>query len=117
MAEISVIATRVRTMGDQAHIHSWANMANGDTGVPIAMPGSSDRSVQVEGTFGAGGSCTIEGSNDGVNYRPLTDPQGNNLVFTAAKIELVMELVAYIRPHITAGDGSTSLTVSMLVKK
>jgi len=81
------------------------------------MPGSADRSVQVTGTFGAGGNLRIEGSNDGTNYSALTDPQGNALDFTATKIEGVLELTRYIRPRATAGDGTTSLTVTMILRR
>jgi hypothetical protein len=119
MATITAAITRIATHGDRAHVISWTPMtfSGTDVGTALEMPGSSDRSVQVTGTFGTGGSVRIEGSNDGTNYAVLTDPQGNALDITTAKIEAVMELTRYIRPRITAGDGTTSLTVSMLVKK
>ena len=60
-------------------IATWANMQNGDDGQPIELANFADRSVQVFGTFGAGGNVRIEGSIDGTNYAPLTDPQGNAL--------------------------------------
>ena len=97
-------------------IATWANMQNGDDGQPIELANFADRSVQVFGTFGAGGNVRIEGSIDGTNYAPLTDPQGNNLDINTAKIEAVIELVRWIRPVVTAGDGSTALTVTMLLK-
>jgi hypothetical protein len=97
-------------------IATWANMQNSDDGQPIELANFADRSVQVFGTFGAGGSVRIEGSIDGTNYAPLTDPQGNTLDINTAKIEAVIELVRWIRPVVTAGDGSTSLTVTMLLK-
>ena len=86
-------------------------------GSPFTVAYYKDRSIQVNGTFGVGGSCSIEGSMDGTNYYTLTDPQGNALTFTAAKIEAVSELVLYIRPRVTAGDGTTSLTVSLIAGK
>jgi hypothetical protein len=88
-----------------------------DVGLPIEMPGSADRSVQISGTLGAGGSLRIEGSNDGTNYATLTDPQGNALDLTSLKIETVMEITRYIRPRVTAGDGTTSLTCTILVRR
>jgi hypothetical protein len=95
-------------------VHSWAALANGDDGAPIQLPFLSDRSVQVSGTFGVGGNVRIEGSLDGVNYAVLTDPQGNNLDLSSAKIESVMEVVQFIRPRVTAGDGTTSVNVTIL---
>jgi hypothetical protein len=47
----------------------------------------------------------------------VTDPQGNALSFTTAKIECISELVRYIRPRVTGGDGTTSLTVTALLKR
>lgn len=109
-----------KTVPDTLHhtcvIATWPNMANGDEGSAIELANFADRSVQVTGDFGAGGNVRIEGSLDGVHYAPLTDPQGNNLDFNTAKIEAVTELVRYIRPRVTAGDASTNLTVTMLLK-
>lgn len=96
---------------------TWSNLANGDAGTELMLAEFADKSVQVFGTFGVGGTVQIEGSNDGVNYAVLTDPQGNNLLLTSAKIETVSEVTAYIRPRIIAGDGTTSLTVVALGRK
>ena len=98
----------------QAWIASWGPMANGDTGAPFEAPSSGDRSVQVTGTFGAAGSVSIEGSNDGTNWATLRDPANGSLAITAASIRAVMELTRYIRPNVTAGDGTTSLTITLL---
>ncbi len=103
--------------GERAHVISWSGLLNGDDGAPIEMPGSSDRSIQYQGTFGTGGTIILEGSNDGVNYHPLTDPQGNAISKTAAGIEAIMELTRYVRPRVSAGDGSTSLVATLLVKR
>jgi hypothetical protein len=88
---------------------TWAAMANGDTGAPVNFPGYGDKSIQVTGTFGAGGSCTLEGSNDGVNFFALTNPTGTTIALTAAGIVAVTEAAQFIRPHVTAGDGTTAL--------
>lgn len=103
--------------GERAHVISWSGLLNGDDGAPIEMPGSSDRSIQYQGTFGTGGTIILEGSNDGVNYHPLTDPQGNAISKTAAGIEAIMELTRYVRPRVSAGDGSKSLVATLLVKR
>ena len=97
----------------------WTGLtkATDDAGSPVELPNYSDRSVQVTGTFGTGGSVRIEGSLDGTNYATLTDPQGNALDVTAAKIEAISEAVRYIRPRVTAGDGTTTLVVTILFKR
>ena len=91
----------------------WTGLLNGDSGVPLILGIYGDVSVQISGTFGTLGSVTLEGSNDGTNYVALTDPQGNAITKTAASIEQFLERTRYIRPNVTAGDGTTSLVVTV----
>ena len=95
----------------------WNALANGDDGSSFTLAQYADRSVQIAGTFGASGTLVFEGTIDGTNYNTLNDPQGNALTFTTSKIEAISELVIGIRPKVTAGDGATSLNVSMIVRK
>ncbi len=88
-----------------------------DTGAPVDLVQYGDRSVHVSGTFGAGGSCRIQGSNNGTSFAVLTDPQGNDINVTVEKIEAVQELTGKIRPLVTAGDVTTSLTVAMVARR
>jgi hypothetical protein len=80
-------------------------------GAPFEMPGGADRSIQFTGgTFGAGGNIVLEGSNVGVNYQTLRptrqpDQQGGRLA------------PRFMRPRVTAGDGTTSLTATLLVRR
>jgi hypothetical protein len=89
-----------------ARVYSWTAIGNGDDGSPLEAHDHADRSVQVIGTFGSGGTLVLEGSNDGTNWVTLTDPQGNDVSFTAAGIEQVQEITRYMRPNCTAGDGN-----------
>lgn len=110
----------------------WGPMANGDIGVPVGSPldgagqvglgqlaGYADKSFAFTGTLGAAGSIQLEGSNDGTNWFILTDPLGNSILFTAAQTQLkaVTEAAIQVRPHVTAGDGTTALTVAMFFRK
>jgi hypothetical protein len=96
---------------------SWTPLANGDSGSAVDLNDYRDRSVQVLGTFGASGSVTLQGSNDGgTTWATLTDQGGNNLTFTAAGIKHVQQLTEYIRPTVTAGDGTTALTVYVFMR-
>jgi len=111
-------ATDPKKFRDDIHVIEWTGLLNTDTGTPLEMGGSADRSIQVSGTFGVGGNCKITGRNGKTgNFVVLTDPQGNALDFTAEKIEAVSELTQEIRPEITAGDGATTLTVRMLLRR
>lgn len=119
MATRAFTIQRVETFKDDCHVITWTGLtfATTDDGAPLEMPGSADRSVQVIGTLGTGGSLRIEGSNDGTNWAALNDPQGNTLDINTLKIEQVLDLTRYIRPRVTAGDGTTNLSVIMLVRR
>ena len=95
----------------------WETMAaNGDVGLPFDGPRYSDKSVQVTGAFGTGGTIILEGSNDGVNYDPLQDPLGTAISLTAAGSFHVLENTLKVRPRITAGTGSIDLDVTLIAK-
>jgi hypothetical protein len=115
------MATRNATITDisptgKSKLVTWTGLLNTDDGAPADWVDYSDRCFQVTGTFGAGGSVTIQGSNDGTNWASLADPQGNALVFTSQRIEQALELPRYVRPLVTAGDGTTNLTVTLCMK-
>lgn len=115
---------------------TWGPMANGDVGAPVGstiyaanavdtpapgggfMSGFADKTVQVVGTFGAGGSVALEGSNDGgVNWFALSNASAQTIAITSPALQEVIEAVIWLRPHVTAGDGTTSLTVTMFLRK
>jgi hypothetical protein len=107
----------ISTQSHRAFLSQWTGLAVGDEGAPIAFSQFTDKSVQVSGIFGAGGGVSFVGSNDGVEWAPLTDPQGNALTFIAQKIKLVCEATALVKPVVTGGDGTTNLTVTVLMKE
>jgi hypothetical protein len=88
-----------------------------DDGAPAQWVEFADRCFQVTGTFGAGGSLVIEGSNDGTTWHALSDPQGNPLTFTTGRIEQALELPRFVRPRVTAGDATTNLTVTLMMRR
>lgn len=96
---------------NHAILVKWLALANGAAGEPITDSAYGDRTVQVTGTFGSGGTVVIQGSNDGQNWKTLVDPQGNALSFTSTGLELILECPRYTRPNVTAGDGTTSINV------
>lgn len=117
MATRAATVTRIDKYKDDCHVITWSGLLNGDDGTPIEMPGSADRSIQFVGTFGAGGTIVFEGSNDGTNYATLADPQGNAISKTSAGIEAILEITRYVRPRVTAGDGTTNLVATLLVRR
>lgn len=114
MAIINPVIEQINERGMRA---TWPNMANGDVGAPISWTNYMDRSVQVEGNFGAGGSVAIEGSNNATNFRGVSDLRGTALAINNARIEQLEDCVFQLRPNVTAGDGTTLLTVSLFARK
>ena len=99
----------------------WAGLLNGDDGEWFTGALSyGDRCFQVAGTFdtatlaiqGTNFIPPFNGSQNPTQPLALTDPQGNALSgINAARIETIMEVPAAVRPLLTGGAGSTSLTV------
>lgn len=98
--------------------YSWLAMANGDTGAAIELGNYQDRTIQITGTFGTGGSVSLQGSNDGgTTWVTLTDQAGSALTFTSAGLRQVLQLTQKVRLTVTAGDGTTSLNAYMFMRK
>ncbi len=96
---------------------TWGPIALGDVCLPVHYHSHADRSVQVVGTFGVGGTMVVEGSLDETNFATLNDPQGVALSITSAKVKAVSEMTTVIRPRISAGDGSTAITVTLICRR
>lgn len=96
---------------------TWTPLLNGNVGDAFGYEQWVDRSMTIYGTFGSGGSCAIEGSPDGTNWFVLSNPStGAALNITAAGAYQVMEMTRFIRPNVTAGDGTTSLTAVLVAR-
>lgn len=101
-------------INNRVHKQTWAAIPNGNQGSALSNPGLNDKTVQILGTFGAGGTVVIEGSNDGgTTWATLNDSRGEGsaLSFTAANIVTILENPERIRPNVTSGDGTTAITV------
>jgi hypothetical protein len=110
-----MVAT-VRTTYPEAEIivADWTGpLANGEAGNANRLARFTTKSAHATGTFGVGGSVAIEGSNDGDNWFALTkDDASTAIALTAASPGAgILENTLYIRPRVTAGDGTTALRV------
>lgn len=122
VAPVDVINT-----GSGEIIQKTWTLANGDTGVPIAVPNNYDSTIHIYGTFGTGGSGTMFGSNNFADFNAnaagsgtwvaLTDPQGNAITKTSRAIESVLEQALYMAPGVTAGDGTTSIVFNLIMRR
>ena len=101
-------------------IYTWASLDSDDSGTPIQLPSIYlDGVVQITGTFGVGGTVVVEGTNSSATsptYATLSDGNNNSLSFTAAGIKNIGEPVYKIRPRVTAGDGTTALTIKLSIR-
>lgn len=114
------MATRSYTRTEPTNdliLYAWSGLLNGDDGGPQRQTASGDRVVQVLGTFGAGGTVIIEGSTDGGNWFQLRDPSMSLISFTSAGLKAITESVPILRPRVTAGDGTTNLTVMISTRR
>lgn len=116
------MTTRVPTIAESEDgssiVCTWTGLANGDDGTPINWLRHADRSIQFLGTFGTSGSIRLEWSNDGgTTWVTSTDPQGNDIIKTAAGGEAITEFALLVRPRVTAGDGTTSLTAILAARR
>lgn len=95
-----------------AHIAAtWAANVNGDDGAPFTSGGFRYLIFGVTGTFGAGGTIILEGSNNGgTTYTTCLDKAGAAVSLTAAGQRIIDTPYEIVRPRVTAGDGTTSLT-------
>jgi hypothetical protein len=72
-----------------------------------------ERCVQVVGDF-AGGTVTIEGSNDGETFSTLADAPGSvgrALAFTAPGLKSVADNPLWLRPRRDGAAGTTVILV------
>lgn len=109
---MTVVTTTFPSKGNV--LLDWAAMLDGS--VPKAGDAASTGTyekltVQVVGTFGTGGSITMQGSNDGTNWATLEDRENNAITVTAAALVEIRDHPRFIRPNLTAGDGTTNLRV------
>lgn len=119
MATRAVVITPATPDDQASHVAVWTGLLNGDDGAPVKMPHSTARCMQALGTFGAGGAVQLEGSNEAVpvNWALLNTPQGTTSSRTAASMAQIQETPLWVRPKVSAGDGTTSLTVNLHMKK
>lgn len=103
------------TGNNRTYVVNWLALGPGDDGASVEYAQYSDKSIQVVGAFD-GASLVFEGSNNGTDWAVLTDPQGNALNITSAKIELVAEATRYVRPRVVGG-AAPSLNVHLFLKE
>jgi hypothetical protein len=106
----------------------YGPIANGDYLAPLDLSDYSDKTVHVYGTFGAGGSLTLFGSNnpddamtvpDPVtgSWAPIEDSTGNAITKTSKSLEALVPNADLISGLVTAGDSNTALYVAIKARR
>jgi len=95
---------------------TWT-LAGGDTGKPYPCPHYPDKNVSVSGTFDSA-TVTIQGSDEIIAvptlYYTLHDQSDNDITFTTARGEQIVNNPYQIRPSVSAGT-STAVVVRLTV--
>jgi len=110
------------TTGSSGHTRVMYNtvaLDSDDTTSLLSGAGYADKSVHVYGTFGSGGSITIQGSNkpdeDGTTMVTLHKVDLSALTLTSAGCFTILENPLWLRAIVTAGDGTTALVVAFML--
>lgn len=113
---LAISNTNIGTGDGSARLVTYTGLSEADTSPsPLEWVEWADKSVQISGTFN-GGTCVIEGSNDGTSWFTLTDAQTSAISKTAAALEQVVEVTRYVRPRVSAGTG-VSLSVHFVLRR
>ena len=114
------------TPNGRGETFQWLPLTNSgsDSGTPVELADYRSFAVQAitgASTAGVGANLIMEGSVDGVNWAPLVALNGTAIAITTANIAAYcksnVETVRYVRPRVTAGDGSTSITVAIFCQR
>lgn len=100
--------------GRMSSTFTWTGLLNTDQGAGHETILACDRTFQVTGTFGTGGTAVMQGSNDGTNWFTLKDCAGADMSYTAANGGMACSRPRFVRPSVT-GDGTTNLTCILVV--
>lgn len=102
--------------GSVKFVWSSLTQTTADVGAGV-LAEKADLTFQVTGTPGTGGGVPIEGSNDGTNWDALHDGAGNEIVLGDDEVGTPVEAPLYVRPGTTQGDGTTDLTLTLIMRR
>ncbi len=113
-------AATVTVSDDKIVTIRWSGLLNTDYGEPVRVARYPDKTVQVHGTFGTTAVVAMEGSNLDEPTTAVTDwgDCGDQVgaVLSIGELEpvVIAESPLWIRPIVSAGDGTTLLSVTII---
>ena len=114
MANITPTRLQIGIGANYGFTYTWTPVTSADTPLAVSFPEASIKSIQVLGTFDSV-SVALHGSNDGTNYAALNVPAGTAIGITVAGIKSVLENTVYVKPVISGGGGSQSISIVLFV--
>lgn len=119
MATITPVNTRVDNLDENCRLWTWPNMLTAATdGIAIEQTQHADLCWQAVGATWGGATVAVQGSNDGVNWFPLTNASGGAAAtFTANGGKQTIERPRYVRPQLTTAGTAADITVTLLARK
>ena len=119
VAATTMTAEAVKGAGQNASVVNWRIYSADGSSAAIDSPSLMKRVVQVTGVF-AGGTVTVQGSNDNTNWVTLKNAQGvgsGDATFTTAGIKELFETTRYVRATLSSSAASTDVSIKMLIVK
>lgn len=97
---------------------TWVLTSANPDGLPIELPEFSQFTWQYEATWGAA-TLTLQGSNSGAGYFPLTkvNTAGTAATATADGGTATNEISRYVRPNLTTPGAGATVTVTLVATR
>ena len=112
--------TKIETfLQEGVWITEWSEVETGEEGDETNLSKWPNKTVHISGTVGTNGVVTIEGSNDGTNWAPLSSGLGSQgdlaaIVIPAtgvAVIRAIYENTKWIRPTVAGTNSSAKIII------
>jgi hypothetical protein len=98
-------------------LYTWNLTTATPDGAPMEQTEWADRTWQATGSFG-GATLAIQGSNDGVNWFPMTNAAGGTAIgLTAAGGAATVELPRFTRPNLTTVGVGATVAVTVCARR
>lgn len=94
---------------------TWSSLHNGDTGLPLSISGYEARGVSVTGVQGVNGELDLESSASSVT--PFFTSLHSFTTVPTHTTGLTDSGFSSIRPNVSNGDGTTSLSTTLVLVK
>lgn len=108
---MSVIPYTIEQITPVSVVCTWAGLHNGDTGTPIPIQGFASKHGTLSGIRGVGGQLDLEiSSSSQIPAWSLV----SSLTTVPSDFGSTTFVPSLFRPNVSAGDGSTNLTLTVV---